>query len=56
MVGWCPKCHEKVQPFASRCPHCLYDESEDSNGDGIGFFGWLLIIVVFCYFFFGLYE
>lgn len=56
MIGRCPKCQEQVQPFSTRCPHCLYDEEENGSDDGMGFWGWLIVIVVFCYFFFGMYE
>jgi predicted amidophosphoribosyltransferase len=53
-MNWCPKCKEEIQLFATKCPHCL-SELDDGEG-GLGFFGWILVIVVFCYFFFGMYE
>lgn len=48
-LGYCPKCIKKIDVFASRCPHCHADLNDGDDDDGIGIFGWLIIIAVSLY-------
>lgn len=47
----CPVCKEDIKFFCEKCPHCHSDLKKSDDSDGLGFFEWILVIIMLYFIF-----